>query len=118
MVINIRQTFVAQILARDANAAVIMAGDCNEFQVAQPILTFKSVSGLIDLDDAAGIPDTERYTYTFGQDMESLDHTFLSHSIAKKGVKGEHIHVNTWVSFSDQVSDHDPTVAKLNVCKS
>jgi len=80
--------------------------------------SFKAVSGLIDLNDAAGIPEAERYTYTFDQNMQSLDHVFLSPSIVKKGVKGEHIHVNTWATVGDEVSDHDPTVAKVDVCKS
>jgi len=94
-----------------------MAGDCNEFSVVQPIKTFKAVSKMVDLDEAADIDVNERYTYTFGQDMEELDHMFVSPAIAEKGVAAEHLHVNTWVSFSDQVSDHDPTVAKFNVCK-
>ncbi len=94
-----------------------MAGDCNEFSVVQPIRSFQAISKLVDLDVAAGIAVNERYTYTFGQDMEELDHVFVSPAIAHRAAKAQHIHVNTWVSYSDQVSDHDPTVAKLNVCK-
>ncbi len=95
-----------------------MAGDCNEFSVVQPIRTFEAISRMVDLDIAAQIPVNERYTYTFGQDMEELDHIFVSPAIAGKGPLEEHIHVNTWVSYADQTSDHDPTVAKLNVCHS
>ena len=94
-----------------------MAGDCNEFSAVAPIQTFEAVSKMVDLDSAANIEPSERYTYTFGQDMESLDHMFVSQSIADKGPKEEHIHVNTWVNYDDATSDHDPTVAKLNVCK-
>ena len=94
-----------------------MAGDCNEYSVVQPIRVFASVSKMVELDEAIGLPVNERYTYTFGQDMESLDHMFLSPSIAGREPKGEHIHVNTWVNYDDATSDHDPTVAKLNVCR-
>ena len=73
---------------------------------------------MVDSDVAANIEPTERYTYTFGSDMEELDHVFVSQGIAEKGVELEHVHVNTWVNYDDQVSDHDPTVARLNVCKS
>ena len=95
-----------------------MAGDCNEFSVVQPIITFLAISDMADSDVAANIEPTERYTYTFGNDMEELDHVFVSQGIAAKGVELEHIHVNTWVNYDDQVSDHDPTVARVNVCKS
>lgn len=48
---------------------------------------------------------------------QQLDHMFVSESIAKgKGPKYEHIHVNTWPEFAAQVSDHDPSVARLDVC--
>lgn len=113
---NVTASFIAQILKSDADARVIMAGDLNEYSVVQPFKTFTSVSGMVDLDVAANIPVEERYTYTFGADMEELDHMLVSPAIANLSPLQEHIHVNTWVSASDQVSDHDPTVAKLNVC--
>ncbi|KAH8880532.1 DNase I-like protein [Thozetella sp. PMI_491] len=114
---NITATFVAQILAQDPSASVIVAGDCNEYSVVQPITTFLQTSKLVDLDVAANIELNERYTYTFGSSMEELDHVFVSQAIADKGVEAEHIHVNTWVNYDDATSDHDPTVAKINVCK-
>ena len=95
-----------------------MAGDCNEFSVVQPIITFLAISNMVDSDVAANIEPTERYTYTFDNDMEELDHVFVSRGIAEKGVELEHVHVNTWVNYDDQVSDHDPTVARVNVCHS
>ncbi|KAK7225420.1 hypothetical protein V2G26_013423 [Clonostachys chloroleuca] len=113
---NLTGSFIADILAIDSDARVIMAGDLNEYSVVQPVKTFTSVSSMVDLDVAAGIPVNERYTYTFGADMEELDHLFVSPAIANLHPLEEHIHVNTWVSYADQVSDHDPTVAKINVC--
>jgi endonuclease/exonuclease/phosphatase family metal-dependent hydrolase len=46
---------------------------------------------------------------------QQLDHMFVSDALAKK-VKYEHIHVNTWPEFAAQVSDHDPSVARLDLC--
>jgi predicted extracellular nuclease len=74
-----------------------------------------STSGLLDLDVVAGIPTTERYTYVFGQNSQQLDHMYVSQQ-ASRGARFEHIHVSSWVTYADQVSDHDPSVAKLNVC--
>jgi len=41
---------------------VIAAGDFNEFAFVEPMRVFSSVSGLVDLDEAAGIAEVERYT--------------------------------------------------------
>ncbi|KAI1844180.1 hypothetical protein JX266_009664 [Neoarthrinium moseri] len=111
--------FVAQILAEDSHAKVIVAGDFNEYPVVKPIEDFLSLSGLKDLDVVAGIPEVERYTYVFDMNHQELDHMFVSPALASKCAKSkfEHIHVNTWVPYDDQVSDHDPSVAKLNLCK-
>lgn len=47
---------------------------------------------------------------------QALDHMFASPALAA-GAKGyEHIHVNSWAAAKDVVSDHDPSVALLNVC--
>ncbi|EXJ66068.1 uncharacterized protein A1O5_10682 [Cladophialophora psammophila CBS 110553] len=116
---NVTGTFVAQILAQDPQAAVIVAGDFNEDTFVEPLEMFTAVSGLVDLDDAAGIAPTERYTYVFDMSCEELDHIFVSPKIA--GTPGgrpdlKHMHVNTWVTYADQRSDHDPSVASLNIC--
>ena len=72
---------------------------------------------LNEVDEVAGIPDVERYTYVFDQNNEQLDHLFVSDAIAARGVEVEHVHVNNWASDIDnRASDHDPSVAKLNVC--
>ena len=51
---------------------------------------------------------------------QSLDQMFVSDFLASKvsdGVAYEHIHVNTWAKASEEISDHDPSVARLNVCQ-
>jgi predicted extracellular nuclease len=114
--------FVARILAEDPTAAVIAAGDFNEFAFVAPLETFVTLSGLVNLDDAAGITPTERYTYLFEMNSQELDHMFVSPKIAAGSSGGvvrpelKHVHVNTWVSYAEQISDHDPSVARFNIC--
>ena len=69
----------------------------------------------MDLDEAAGLPEVERYTYLYDQNSEALDHIYISRSLAK-GAKVEHLHLNTWQDNKGQTSDHDPSVAQLNLC--
>jgi predicted extracellular nuclease len=91
------------------------AGDFNEFAFVEPLRQYVSISGLQDADAAAKINELERYTYLFDMNAQQLDHLFVSESLARK-VKYEHIHVNTWPEYDAQVSDHDPSVARLDVC--
>ena len=105
-----------QILDKDRNARIITAGDFNEFTFVQPLTTYASLSGLKDLDAAAGVKDVERYTYLFDMSSQQLDHMFVSKAIADRKAKYEHVHINTWVDSAAMVSDHDPSVARLDVC--
>ncbi|KAI4196905.1 MAG: hypothetical protein LQ348_002228 [Seirophora lacunosa] len=115
---NVTGSFIAQILAQDKDAAVIAAGDFNEFSFVEPLERFVQMSGLQELDVVSGVPEVERYTYTFGSSQQQLDHMYVSPSVARRvGKKDfEHVHVNTWAAEEDVASDHDPTVASLNVC--
>ena len=119
---NVTGSSIAQILAGDENAAIIAAGDFHEFAFVQPLQRFVQTSGLQDLDVVGGVPELERYTSTWGSQSGSqvqLDHMYVSPWIANRVGKGdfEHVHVNTWASEEDAVSEYDPTVARLNVCK-
>ncbi|KAI5209107.1 DNase I-like protein [Aureobasidium subglaciale] len=108
--------FVADILAEDKKANIIVAGDFNEFAFVQPLENFLEVSNLRDLDEAANIPALERYTYLFDMNSQELDHMYISQALKPKA-QYEHVHINTWVTRDEQISDHDPSVAKFNVCK-
>lgn len=59
---EVTSAFVAQILEQDPAAAVIVAGDFNEFEFVQPVETFQERSGLTDLDIVVGTKVEERYT--------------------------------------------------------
>ncbi|EJD39956.1 DNase I-like protein [Auricularia subglabra TFB-10046 SS5] len=110
--------FVKSILAKDKDAAVITSGDWNEFVYAPSV--YGQLDGvLVDIDEAAHVPPVERYTYAFNANSEQLDHIFVSPALAARGPKVDHVHVNTHsVSFKARISDHDPSVFHVNICKS
>lgn len=108
--------FLQSILDQDQEAAIITAGDFNEFSFVEPLKTYAQVAGLRDLDEVAGIEPLERYTYSFDMNAQQLDHMYVSEGASKKA-EYEHVHVNTWVTAAEMISDHDPSVAKLNVCR-
>ena len=54
---------------------------------------------------------------TFDMQAQALDHVYVSPRLAhSKATRFEHLHLNTWASYADVVSDHDPSVAMFNVC--
>ncbi|KAJ7761516.1 DNase I-like protein [Mycena maculata] len=108
--------FVSDIFAKDADANVVVGGDCNEFLQARSV--FASLTPLMtDLDTVAGIPAVEQYSYVFDNTAEELDHLFLSPAMVARGAEAQHIHVNNWAaSLEVRVSDHDPTVSLVRVC--
>lgn len=109
--------FTKSILALDKDASIVTAGDWNEFVFAPSV--FGGVAGVLhDLDEVAKVPAVERYTYAFNANSEQLDHIFISSALADRGAKVDHVHVNTHaVSFKARISDHDPSVYQVNVCK-
>jgi predicted extracellular nuclease len=111
----LNQGFIAQILEKDPKARIIAAGDFNEFTQVQPMQVFAEKSGLRDLDELVNMDPVERYTYLFDMNSQALDHVYASPSL-KNEAMFEHLHLNTWQNYDDQVSDHDPSVARLNVC--
>jgi hypothetical protein len=52
---------------------------------------------------------------SFDMNAQELDHMYVSRAL-QNGSQFEHVHVNSWATSSGQVSDHDPSVALLNVC--
>ncbi|GLB38484.1 putative endonuclease/Exonuclease/phosphatase family protein [Lyophyllum shimeji] len=114
--ISLVASFVRSILAADDSANILLAGDFNEFLQARSLYE-PLVELLTDIDEAAGIPEVERYSYVFDQNSEQLDHAFISKAIEGRGVKFEHIHINNWASsIAGRISDHDPSVGKIRLC--
>lgn len=101
--------FVQSILARDPNANVVVLGDLNDFEFSDTLGILKGV-GLTDLVET--LPPEERYTYVFEGNSQVLDHILISPNLAQSAtVEYDVIHVNA--EFADQVSDHDPEVARI-----
>lgn len=73
------------------------------------------MSGLTELDEVVNTPVEERYTYLYDMNTQALDHMYISPALAA-GAEYEHIHINTWATSDAVISDHDPSVARFNVC--
>jgi predicted extracellular nuclease len=105
---TIVRDFVQAILAINANAEVVVLGDLNDFEFSNPLLILKSAP-LNDLIET--LPPSERYTYVFEGNSQSLDHIMVSNRLLALGARTDIVHVNS--EFWDQASDHEPQVSTL-----
>lgn len=107
---------VDSLLDNDKNAKVIALGDMNEFYYNEPMKILSGEpKGTVDMHNLThALPLIERYSYVFGGNTQELDHLVVSDSLHKNAV-AKPVHVNA--EYSDQLSDHDPMVAKLLVEK-
>ncbi|MEG4993174.1 CARDB domain-containing protein [Microcoleus sp. B4-D1] len=114
---QIVNNFVDSILAVDANANVIVAGDLNDFQFSEPLNVVRGIPGgsgtavLQNLIET--LPENERYTYNFQGNAQVLDHILASNNLATNLAGFDVVHINS--EFADQDSDHDPSVARFNI---
>ena len=57
--------------------------------------------------------NSERYTFVFDGNAQTLDHILVSPRIAARSLIYDIVHVNA--EFAVQVSDHEPAVARINM---
>lgn len=60
------------------------------------------------------LPASEQYTYNYEGNAQVLDHIAASTGLFAKLDAYDSVHINS--EFADQLSDHDPSVARFN-CK-
>jgi hypothetical protein len=102
--------FADSIFALDSNANVVVLGDINDFGFSQTmsILEGGVLHNLIDT-----LPQDERYSYVFEGNSQTLDNIVISNSLFTSPFAYDAVHVNA--EFHDQLSDHDPQVARFFV---
>ena len=103
--------FVADVLAIDPEALIVVTGDFNDFAFADTLAPLHA-AGLFNLTDT--LPETQRYTYNHEGNLQALDHMFVSPGLRARGAPTYRVvHVNA--DFSDAVSDHDPGLLRFEL---
>eukprot|EP00877_Chromochloris_zofingiensis_P011161 jgi/Chrzof1/6299/Cz18g00200.t1 len=107
---SIVANFVTSITAIDPNALIVVLGDLNDFQFSAPWSILEN-AGLRTL--VKTLPASERYTYNFDGNAQVLDHIAVSTGLFAKLDAYDAVHINS--EFANQLSDHDPSVARFNL---
>ncbi|QLH21056.1 endonuclease/exonuclease/phosphatase family protein [Streptomyces sp. Rer75] len=100
-------TFVKSLLAADPKAAVVVAGDLNDYQFS-PALSALTKGGVLT-DLVTSLPRGERYGYVYNGNSQVLDHILTSRAL--RGPDYDIVHINA--EFADQSSDHDPQIVRI-----
>jgi predicted extracellular nuclease len=107
---NVVGGFAQSILALDSQALIVAAGDFNDFEFSPPLQALQS-AGLTSL--VTTLPANERYTYVFDGNSQTLDHILVSPGAQSALAGFDIVHMNA--EFFDQISDHDPSVARFTL---
>lgn len=116
--------FVDEILALDADANVIVLGDINDFQFSDTVSILDGTASdvmtrTVEPTGAAPVlttlfdllPENEQYSYIFAGNSQVLDQILISANILARDPTYDVVHVNA--EFSDQASDHEPSVMRV-----
>ncbi|MBI5160705.1 MAG: esterase-like activity of phytase family protein [Micrococcales bacterium] len=105
--------FVTGILARDAKAKVVVAGDLNDFPFSPPLatLTGADTGKRILTDLISTLPANEQYTYIYNGVAQVLDHILVTAGVGSPEYRVVHINAE----FEGQASDHDPQLVRISV---
>ena len=102
-------SFVRDIRSVDPRAAVIAAGDFNDFPFSPALDALRSGNALTSPMNQ--LPPAERYGYVFNGNSQTLDHILTSPGTGR--VDYDIVHINA--EFHDQSSDHDPSVIRTRL---
>jgi len=103
--------FVNSILTLDANASVVVLGDLNDYEFSNPLVTLKGsiLHALVET-----LPQSERYSYVFDSNSQTLDHIVITDNLLNNTPFAfDIVHLNA--EFAVQASDHDPSVVRFTL---
>ncbi|MFE1176254.1 endonuclease/exonuclease/phosphatase family protein [Streptomyces sp. NPDC058773] len=99
--------FVKDLLAKDSKAAVVVAGDLNDYQFSPALKAL--TSGGVLTDQVNRLPAAERYGYVYSGNSQVLDHMLTTRPLTRADY--DIVHINA--EYADQASDHDPQVLRV-----
>jgi hypothetical protein len=103
--------FVDDLLAVDPTANVVVLGDINDFEFSE---TVDILEGGVLSTLMTTLPAEERYSYVFEGNSQTLDQILVSNYVLGRfPLVYDVVHVNS--EFSDQASDHDPSVTRIDL---
>ena len=106
--------FVARIRLEDPDAAVVVAGDFNDFQFTEVLRVAKG-DELVNLVEEL-LPEEERYSYVYQGNAQALDHLLVSKNVFEGGKpRVQILHRYAGYLYGERQTDHDPILAAISM---
>jgi predicted extracellular nuclease len=106
--------FVVDLLDVDPNANVIVLGDINDFEFSETVDILEADGVLHSL--IKNLPPAQRYSYVFEGNSQVLDQILFSPNLSDHFPNAyDVVHVNSEFADAVQASDHEPSVATLDL---
>jgi hypothetical protein len=104
--------FVAEMLAVDPEANILVLGDLNDFQFSPPIDLLEEgvLNNLIET-----LPVNERYSYIYDGNSQTLDQMLASDGLLDQVVEFDILHINSEFDYLHRFSDHDPVTVVIEL---
>jgi predicted extracellular nuclease len=106
--------YAAALLARDRAARLLVVGDMNTFEFSDELHLRLAGRPVILYALAPLLPESDRYSYNYEGNSQTLDHVFVS-DVLRAGAEVDIVHLNADFPArpGETASDHDPVVARL-----
>jgi uncharacterized protein len=105
--------FVADLLALDGGANVVVLGDINDFEFSETVNILEGGGVLHTL--VKDLPPAERYSYVFEGNSQVLDQILIGPNLRDNfPYVYDVVHVNSEFADAIQASDHEPAVARID----
>jgi predicted extracellular nuclease len=105
-------SFVAEILACQPDANVIVLGDMNDFDFSLPV---QALAGDELTNLATLLPANQRYSYIYQGNSQLFDQILVSRSLMNDHDPAfDLVHINAEFPEDQQVTDHDPAIARFD----
>ncbi len=98
------------IISLNPNIPVFIAGDMNDLPWSESLLTLTQ-NGFFNTADTDS-PE-ENYSYIFEGNAQELDYILVNKNLADRILQARFIHVNSFLDYSDAISDHDPMIIEF-----
>ena len=107
--VQVVKGFVQSLLAAGTNAAIVTAGNFNDFEFSNTLTALESAP-LINL--VKSLAANDRYTYNFQGNSETFHHILVSQNLAPVA-RIEAVHTSSEYAAADRFTDYDPLVALI-----
>lgn len=104
--------YLVEILDVNLDMPILIAGDMNDVPWSN---TLSELKGNSFFDLSIYKNENEKFSYIYNGNAEQLDYLLINQDFAGEIVQFKILHLNSILDHEEQLSDHDPVIAEINL---